>query len=147
MTTKFRLKAVHDLAQQRSEDATVQLGALNSEAAKAQAKLNLLLQYRDEYHARYRTAVQQDLHSASWQNFRDFLDKLDQAIEQQRAALNVSRDAVQKGRVEWQSTQRDVRAFDMLAERHNRAEAERLKRIDQRVTDEIASRKHTSPKR
>ena len=52
MTTKFRLKAVHELAQQRNEDATVQLGTLNSEAAKAQAKLNLLLQYRDEYRAR-----------------------------------------------------------------------------------------------
>jgi flagellar FliJ protein len=146
MTAKFRLKAVHELAQQRNEDAAVQLGTLNSEAAKAQAKLKLLLQYRDEYRARYRAAVQRDLHSAGWQNFRDFLDKLDLAIEQQRAALDVSHQAVQKGRVDWQSTQRDVRAFDMLAERHNRAEAERLKRIDQRVTDEIAARKH-NPKR
>jgi flagellar FliJ protein len=146
MNTKFRLKAVHELAQQRNDDAAVQLGALNSEAAKAQAKLNLLLQYRDEYHARYRAAVQRDLHSAGWQNFRDFLDKLDEAIEQQRAVLNVSREAVQQGRVEWQSTQRDVRAYDTLAERHNRAEADRLKRIDQRVTDEIASRK-SNPKR
>jgi flagellar FliJ protein len=146
MNTKFRLKAVHELAQQRNEDAAVQLGALNSEAAKAQAKLNLLLQYREEYRARYRAAVQRDLHSAGWQNFREFLDKLDEAIEQQRAALAVSRDAVQKGRVAWQSTQRDVRAYDTLAERHNRAEAERLRRIDQRVTDELASRKH-NPKR
>jgi flagellar FliJ protein len=139
---KFRLKAVHELAQQRNEDAAAQLGALNSEAAKAQAKLDLLLQYRDEYHARYRTAVQGNLHNAGWRNFREFLEKLDEAIEQQRAVLLVSREAVQKGRREWQSTQRDVRAYDTLADRHDRAEADRLKRIDQRVTDEIASRKH-----
>jgi flagellar FliJ protein len=144
MGTKFRLKAVHELAQQRNEDAAVQLGSLNSEAAKAQAKLDLLLQYRNEYHARYRAAVKANLHSAGWQNFREFLDKLDQAIEQQRAALDVSREAVQKGRVEWQSTQRDVRAYDTLAERHLRAEADRQKRVDQRVTDEIASRKHNT---
>ncbi len=122
----------------------MQLGSLNSEAARAQAKLDLLLQYRNEYHARYRSAVQSNLHSAGWQNFRDFLDKLDEAIEQQRAALRVSHEAVQKGRVEWQSTQRDVRAYDTLAERHNRAAADRLKRIDQRVTDELASRKHNT---
>jgi flagellar FliJ protein len=144
MNTKFRLKAIHELAQQRNDDAAVQLGTLNSEAARAQAKLDLLLQYREEYRARYRAAVQGNLHSAGWQNFREFLDKLDEAIEQQRAALDVSREAVQKGRVEWQSTQRDVRAYDTLAERHNRAEADRLKRIDQRVTDEIASRRHNS---
>lgn len=144
MNTKFRLKAVHEIAQQRNEDAAVQLGTLNSEAAKAQAKLDLLLQYRDEYRARYRAAVQSNLHSAGWQNFREFLDKLDEAIEQQRAQLLMSREAVQQGRVDWQSTQRDVRAYDTLAERHKRAEADRLKRIDQRVTDELAARKHNT---
>jgi flagellar protein FliJ len=142
MNTKFRLKAVHELAQQRNDDAAAQLGSLNSEAAKAEAKLKLLLQYREEYQARYRNAVQRNLDSAGWQNFRDFLGKLDDAIEQQRAVLSQSRDAVHKGRLDWQSTQRDVRAFDMLAERHNRAEADRLKRLDQRVTDEIAARSH-----
>jgi flagellar FliJ protein len=142
MKTKFRLQTVHDLARERNVTAAAQLGALNSEAAKAEAKLNLLLQYREEYRARYRASVTGNLHSAGWQNFRDFLDKLDEAIEQQREAVLVSKQAAQQSRVEWQSTQRDVRAYDTLAERHDRAEAYRSKRVDQQLMDEIASRKH-----
>lgn len=142
MKDTFRLKAVQDLAQRRHDDAAAHLGALNSEAAKAEAKLNMLLQYREEYRARYRAAVQNNLHSAGWKNFHDFLEKLDEAIEQQRAAVVLSRQAVQRGRAEWQSAQRDVRAYDTLAQRHSRAEADRMKRIDQRLMDEFASRKH-----
>jgi flagellar FliJ protein len=142
MKTKFRLQTVHDLARERNDTAAAQLGTLNTEAARAEAKLNLLLQYREEYRERYRVAVKNNLHSAGWQNFRDFLDKLDEAIEQQRAAVLVSKEAVQQGRTEWQSTQRDVRAYDTLAERHERAEAYRSKQVDQRLMDELASRKH-----
>jgi flagellar FliJ protein len=142
MKETFRLKAVQDLAQRRNETAAVHLGRLNSEASKAEAKLNLLLQYREDYRARYRAAVQGDLHSAGWKNFHHFLEKLDEAIEQQRAAVLLSRQAVQRGRTEWQSTQKDVRAYDTLAQRHDRAEADRLKRVDQRFMDELAARKH-----
>jgi flagellar FliJ protein len=142
MKDTFRLKAVHELAQRRNDNAAAHLGRLNSEAAKAEAKLNMLLQYREDYRARYRAAVQRNLHSAGWKNFHDFLEKLDEAIEQQRAAVLLSRQAVQRGRTEWQSTRKDVRAYDTLAQRHDRAEADRLKRIDQRFMDELAARKH-----
>src|SRR4026208_1932698 len=100
MKTKFRLQTVHDLARERNDTAAAQLGTLNTEAARAEAKLNLLLQYREEYRERYRVAVKNNLHSAGWQNFRDFLDKLDEAIEQQRAAGLVSKEAGQEGRTE-----------------------------------------------
>jgi flagellar protein FliJ len=143
MKTTFRLQAVHDVARERNDTAAAQLGSLNSEASKAEAKLDLLLQYREEYRARYRAAVQGSLHSAGVKNFRDFLEKLDEAIEQQHAAVLLSKQAVQQGRVEWQSTQKDVRAYDTLAERHNRAAADRSKRMDQRLMDEFASRKHS----
>ncbi|MGZ8154698.1 MAG: flagellar export protein FliJ, partial [Burkholderiales bacterium] len=123
MKDTFRLKAVQDLAQRRNDNAAAHLGTLNSEAAKAETKLNMLLQYREEYRARYRAAVQNNLHSAGWKNFHDFLEKLDEAIEQQRAAVLLSRQAVQRGRAAWQSAQKDVRAYDTLAQRHSRAEA------------------------
>jgi flagellar FliJ protein len=135
---------VQDLAQRRNDNAAAHLGTLNSEAAKAESKLNMLLQYREEYRARYRAAVQNNLHSAGWKNFHDFLEKLDEAIEQQRAAVLLSRQAVQRGRAAWQSAQKDVRAYDTLAQRHSRAEADRMKRVDQRLMDEFASRKHNT---
>ena len=144
MSNTFRLKVVQDLAQKQSDDAAIQLGALNAEAAKAQAKLDMLIGYRDEYRERFRSAVNQDMHSAGWKNFQQFLEKLDEAIEQQRAAVLVCQQAIHRGQREWQSKQKQVKAYDTLAQRHELAQAERLKRLDQRIMDDFAARAHAA---
>ena len=140
---EFRLKVVQDVAQRESETAAARLGALNAEAAKAQAKLNMLLGYREEYRQRFRSSLDRDLHSAGWKNFQQFLEKLDEAIEQQRAAVLACQQAVHRGQREWQSKQKQVKAYDALEQRHDLVQAERLKRLDQRLMDEFAAR-HTS---
>jgi flagellar FliJ protein len=140
---EFRLKVVQDVAQRESETAAARLGALNAEAAKAEAKLNMLLGYREEYRQRFRSSLDRDLHSAGWKNFQQFLEKLDEAIEQQRAAVLACQQAVHRGQREWQSKQKQVKAYDALEQRHDLVQAERLKRLDQRLMDEFAAR-HTS---
>ena len=140
MSNPFKLKTVQDLAQQKSDAAAMNLGALNAEAAKAEAKLNLLLGYREEYRDRFRGSVHQDIHSAGWKNFQRFLGKLDEAVEQQRAAVLASQQAVHRGQREWQSKQKQVNAYDTLEQRHDTMQAERLKRLDQRLMDDFAAR-------
>lgn len=144
MKDTFRLRVVQDLAQQQSDDAATRLGVLNAEAAKAEAKLNMLLGYREEYRQRFRSSVHQDVHSAGWKNFQQFLHKLDEAIEQQRDIVQACQQAVQHGRREWQSKQKQVKAYDALEQRHDDQQAQRLKRLDQRLMDDFASRAHTS---
>jgi flagellar FliJ protein len=142
MKNTFRLKVVQDLAQKHSDTAATRLGMLNAEVAKAEQKLNLLLEYREEYRERFRSTMQRDVDHAGFRNFHQFLEKLDEAIDQQRAAIVVSRDNVAKGQREWQSRQIEVKAYDTLEQRHQSAVAERLKKIDQGVTDEFAARAH-----
>ena len=144
MKDTFRLKVVQNLAQQQSDDAATRLGMLNAEAAKAEAKLNLLLGYREEYRERFRNSVHQDVHSAGWKNFQQFLHKLDEAIEQQRGAVLACQQAVQLGRREWQSKQKQVKAYDALEQRHDDQQALRRTRLDQRLMDDLAARAHTS---
>jgi len=144
MKDTFRLKVVQNLAQQESESAASRLGVLNAEAAKAEAKLNMLLRYREEYRERFRSSMHQDVHSVGFKNFQQFLAKLDEAIEQQRAAVLACQQAVHRGQREWQSKQKQVKAYDALEQRHDNAQAERLKRLDQRLMDDLASRAHTS---
>jgi flagellar FliJ protein len=140
MNDDFRLKVVQDLAQQQSDAAAVQLGTLTTEARKAEAKLNMLLDYREEYRDRFRASVQQDIHSAGWKNFQQFLEKLDEAIEQQRAAVLACQHAVHRGQGEWQSKQKQVKAYDTLEQRHDAVKGERVKRLDQRLMDDFAAR-------
>ena len=144
MKDTFRLRVVQNVAQQQSDDAATRLGVLNADAAKAEAKLNMLLGYREEYRQRFRSSVHQDVHSAGWKNFQQFLHKLDEAIEQQRGVVEACQQAVQHGRREWQSKQKQVAAYDALEQRHDDQQAQRLKRLDQRLMDDFASRAHTS---
>ena len=144
MKDEFRLKVVQDLAQQQSDTAAVRLGALNAEAAKAESKLNTLLDYREEYRERLRSSIDSHVQSAGWKNFQQFLGKLDEAIEQQRAVVLACQQAVHRGQREWQAKQKQVKAYDTLEQRHRNAQAERSKRLDQRLMDDFASRAHTS---
>jgi flagellar protein FliJ len=144
MKNTFRLKVVQDLAQKQSDDAALKLGTLNAEVSKAQAKLDMLIGYREEYRERLRNSVHQDVQSIGWKNLHQFLDKLEEAIEQQRAAVSMCQQAVHGGQREWQSKQTQVKAYDMLEQRHELVQAERLKRLDQRVMDEFAARGHAA---
>ena len=144
MNDTFRLKVVQDLAQRQSDTAAIQLGTLNAEAAKAEAKLNMLITYREDYRERFRSSVHQDVHSAGWKNFQEFLVKLDEAIDQQRAVVLGSQQAVHRGQREWQSRQKQVKAYDTLEQRHDLVQANRLKKLDQRLMDDFAARGYSA---
>jgi flagellar FliJ protein len=144
MKNTFRLQVVQDLAQQQSDSAATRLGKLNAEAAIAEQKLNMLLEYREDYRARFRGTMNQDVHSAGWKNLQQFLVKLDEAVEQQRAACEATRQAVVRGQREWQAKQIQVKAYDTLAQRHHAVQAERVKKLDQFVTDEFAARSYNA---
>ena len=144
MNDTFRLKVVQDLAQRQSDTAAIQLGTLNAEAAKAEAKLNMLITYREDYRERFRSSVQQDVHSAGFKNFQEFLVKLDEAIDQQRAVVLASQQAVHRGQREWQSRQKQVKAYDTLEQRHDLVQANRLKKLDQRLMDDFAARGYSA---
>ena len=140
MKNTFRLKVVQDLAQKARDDAATRLGSLNAEVARQEQKLEMLLQYREEYRGRFRGTVHQDVNTAAWMNLQQFLGKLDEAIEQQRAACAMAKQAVVRGQNDWQSKQVQVKAFDKLEQRHHAVQAERSKKMEQRATDEFAAR-------
>ena len=142
MKNTFRLKVVQDLAVKASDDAATRLGMLNAEVAKQEQKLQTLLQYREEYRGRVRATVNQDVHTAAWMNLQQFVAKLDEAIEQQRGACAMAKQAVTRGQDDWQAKQVKVKAFDKLEQRHHAAHDERMKKFEQRATDEFAARSH-----
>ena len=144
MKNTFRLKVVQDLALKASDDAALALGHLNSEVAKQEQKLQMLLQYREDYRERVRGTVNRDVHTAAWMNLQQFVAKLDEAIEQQRTACTLAKAAVARGQADWQEKQVKVKAFDKLEQRHNAAVGERAKKFEQRATDEFAARGHNS---
>ncbi len=141
MAQKFNLQTVLDLMQERADDATRELGRLLAAEKGEEEKLELLQQYRDEYSQRFRTAAQNGLSTREWHNYQVFIDRLDQAIEQQKKAVSTSKEHTAAGQGHWQEQNIKLKAFDTLSQRFHSREAQREAKQEQKIIDEFAARR------
>lgn len=140
MIKPFTLQPLVHLAQQRNDAATKKLGQLNQQHQSAQAKLDALLQFRKDYQTQFQEAAKQGMAPADMKNFQDFIDRLDQAVQQQTAAIEKTKAGVQTGRNELMDTTRKMKSFDTLAQRHVDAEKKLEAKSEQRTQDELTGR-------
>ncbi len=138
MTKPFPLQTLLDLAQEGSDAAAVQLGVVNGYDRDMQQRLQLLLEYRSEYTARLARVARTGMHSVGWRNFREFIDKIDAAIEQQRELVAAARREVETGQIRWHTQQRRLKSFDTLSQRHRSAERKNEARQEQKEQDDLA---------
>ncbi len=134
-----RTSALHvliELARTRADDAAKRLGSLNAQNIGLEAKLALLLQYCDEYRARFQLSMQRGLTASDWRNYHEFLEKLDAAIAEQRDILALMNQRLKAGQADWQTARRTLASYDTLAQRQLRAELLRAARYEQKQTDE-----------
>ena len=141
MTRKLPLGMLIDLAHTQTDDAARRLGALQSAHLNASQKLELLLQYRQDYHDQLDALMRGGLPSSQWRNYRNFLGTLDNAIEQQRAIAAQTETRLDNGRTDWQHQKRRLSSFDTLAERVRMQELMAEAKREQRDSDERAARK------
>lgn len=124
----------------RNDEATQDLARRIAAESDARKKLAMLLQYRDEYGARFRQAVQEGLAQPAWRNYQYFLDRLDEAVRQQLQVVSQQATHTAAGQEEWRRQQRKLQAFDILSERHRASETQLEIRQEQKTQDEFAAR-------
>lgn len=129
-----------ELAQNKTDKATERLGQLQGAQTSAAEKLEMLLQYRQEYYEQLQAQMAQGVAASRWQNFQNFINTLDSAIEQQRALSEQAKVKLQHGRTDWQNQKRRLSSFDTLADRVRQQELITLNRREQRDSDEHTSR-------
>ena len=140
MNKNFTLQPLLNMAQKKSEAAALKLGKLNQQQQAAQGKLETLLQYRKDYQLRFQEAAQNGMDQTGMRNFQDFLNRLDAAIAQQRTVIEQANHSVQNGRAELQDSQRKMKSFDTLLQRHNEAGKMQALKAEQRMHDEQTGR-------
>jgi flagellar FliJ protein len=140
MSKPFTLQPLIDLTQHQNETATRKLGQLNRMEQSAQQKLDMLMEYRKDYQNRLQEASKQGLDQLQLRNFQHFINKLDEAISQQRKAVEQSKVSTQMGRAEFDATQRKLKSFDMLHQRHLDAQKKIAEKSEQKNLDEHTSR-------
>ena len=136
----FPLQTLLNLAQSKNEEAKRRLGQLNKQQHDAQAQLEILHQYRREYQERMQSASLGGMNPALLKNFQEFIYKLDAAIAQQTKAVEQSRLSMQLGRSEFTSTQRKLKSFDTLQQRHVETQIKVQAKQEQRTADEHTGR-------
>lgn len=138
----FPLQSLLDLSQTRMDDAARKLGQLLASEQEVEKTLALLDQYRDEYEARFRQAARDGLSRDEWANYQSFLGRLDEAIAQQRALVEASRQRTVDGQREWLDKRNRVKAFDTLSQRHKASEVRSEAKTEQRDQDEHAAKSY-----
>ncbi|MDR1708298.1 MAG: flagellar export protein FliJ [Candidatus Accumulibacter sp.] len=140
MTKPFPLQTILELMQTRADEATQELARLIASEKDAKAKLDLLLGYRDEYSARFRQAALNGLTQIEWQNYRHFMDRLDEAIAQQRETVAAQERNTAAGQEQWREQRKKLKAFDTLQHRYYATETAKENKREQKLTDEFAAR-------
>src|SRR5664279_498130 len=141
MAKPFSLQTVLELMQIRADDATQRLARLIASERDAKNKLDLLQQYRDEYAMRFRQAAQNGLSKSEWRNYQEFLNRLEEAINTQRANVASQVQHTANGQTQWREQKTKLKAFDTLSERHYASENALEVRLDQKKEDEFAARR------
>ena len=140
MNKLFPLQPLLNLAQSKNEEATRRLGQLNRQQHDTQTQLETLYQYRREYQARMQSASLGGMDPAQLRNFQEFIYKLDAAIAQQIRVVEQSKLSTQMGHSEFTSTQRKLKSFDTLQQRHIETQIKAEAKQEQRTTDEHTGR-------
>lgn len=140
MDRTFRLQPLLDLSNLRLDEATRLLGQLIAGEREASQRLELLMQYRKEYRARFLVDAGNGLGPDAWRNYQFFLGRLDQAIDQAQAQVDASKQRTTAGQRDWLDKRVKVKAFDTLAQRHRSRLAYEEVRGEQKQADEHAAR-------
>lgn len=140
MSEKLPLATLIELAQTKTDEAMRRLGQLQNAQTSASAKLEMLMQYRQEYLEQFNGQIQDGLTASQVRNFQNFIGTLDGAIEQQRALTLQADTRLGQGRTDWQSSKRRLTSFGTLADRVRQFEQGIANKKEQRESDERSAR-------
>lgn len=97
-----------------------------------------LADYRTDYIRQTQQRGEQGLHSGQFNQYLNFITKLDQALEQQNLQIQQAQRVVDMRRNAWLTMQKKRKAIELLIEKELSALAQRQNRQEQKLLDEIA---------
>ena len=140
MANTSALETLIELAQRDSDAAAKRLGAALKAVEEAEAKLQMLLGYRDDYANKLDQAQMAGITPFAYRNFVAFVGKLDNAINGQREVLKHANYRSEQEKKAWQESERKRLSYRTLNERAA-AEALRIEnKRDQKMMDDHAAR-------
>jgi flagellar protein FliJ len=108
-------------------------------ASNQQAKYDGLANYRTDYIRQSQQRGMQGVQSRQFNQYLNFITKLDQALEQQNMQVQQAKKVAETRRVNWILMQRKRKAIDLLIEKELEKIAIKAQKQEQKMLDEIAT--------
>ena len=142
MPTLQALLQLLDHERRIRDEALQALSRAEGLAGQADTQAEALNVYRSEYVERWSARFRDPGSVALLQCYQGFMQRLDQAIVQQRGAVAQAQIGVDRARGALRDNQRRVASVEKLIERRRQQEQRQLARREQARTDETAQRAH-----
>jgi flagellar protein FliJ len=142
MPTLQALLQLLDHERRTRDEALQTLSRAEGVAGQADAQAQQLNAYRSEYVERWSARFREPGSVALMQCYQGFMQRIDQAIAQQRNAVAQAKVRVDHARGALQHNERRVASMEKLIERRQQHDQRLLARREQARTDEIAQRAH-----
>lgn len=139
---EFRLQKLLEYARDRSELAARELQRLRHQWTLEEEKLQQLQHYLSDYQHRLHGTTSNGMTAGALRDFQRFIAKLELAIRAQGEEVERCRQRWEVGQATWLEREREVKAYDVLRERHAREEVRMENKQDQRLQDEFAQSQH-----
>ncbi len=141
MAKSSTMTTLIDLATDEVEKAAVVLGHTIRAGAQAEQKLTLLLQYREDYVVRFQENRKSGLSAMDYQNYHNFIDKLDEAISGQQQVVKEAQGRIDAAKAAWQECEKKRASYETLQKRAVLKEMKAASKREQKEVDEFNSRK------
>ncbi len=140
MTQNSALTTLKDLAEKEVDDAALKLGEMRRGCQQAEEQLKMLIDYQHEYRSSLNNTMCQGIDNQRWQNYQQFIQTLEKAIEQHRLQLAQWNERVDVALGCWREKKQRLQAWQTLQDRQSAATLLAENRLDQKKMDEFAQR-------
>lgn len=134
------LATLKELAEKDVDNAALQLGEMRRGCQQAEEQLKMLMDYQLEYQTNLNDNMSQGMASLRWQNYQQFIQTLEKAIDQHRQQLLQWNRRVEQALNAWREKKQRLQAWQTLQDRQSAATLLAENRLDQKRMDEFAQR-------
>ncbi len=136
MRRSKKLQPVANLAKQNERSAAKLHGSVLREQQKQENQLNELINYRNQYLNAFKTAGESGLSAIQMQDYRIFLQRLDDAIQQQQQNVNNGRQNTQSSKTKWMDTRNQSKMINKVVKNRQQHENQQVEKREQREIED-----------
>ena len=139
MMKSKRFEPIQEIAATSANDLSRAMAEAGRKVADMERQLEQLQSYRDEY-VRNSTQSAGAIDAVKLQNYRSFLDRLGEALNQHLKSLDIARKEFDKRRAQWSEKRIEAETLNRVIDRFRKEERHAADRREQREGDEAAMR-------